>query len=973
MGKPSIIYLLFTALICSSAYGCLSGHQHEIDASHIETQLKLLRARNQNTPPTGKTALTNVRVFDGWQIREPSTVVIDGDSITFDPRDVQNTIDGEGGVLLPGLIDSHIHITSLASLETLSSYGITTAMNMGCSNYTLCSALRDQVGLTSFFTAGEGAVAPNSTHAKVFQSRGYVYSPSQAPQFVANVFGNGSEYLKIISEADGFNQAIHDALVSSAHKLGKVTMTHAQDYDSYEVAIRSKTDGLQHVPFDTPLTEEMAQRIKRQAQYVTPTLNIGKIATSNSAIEKIVSGGIDLTYEAGVTSIQRLMRAGVPLLAGTDAIDLTESFLKDDLIGITLHRELQYLTEAGMSEVEALRAATVVPSIWHNLIGRGSIREGYRADLLLLKPGSDPLRNISKTMDIARVWNAGIEYIRCIALIRRHLTHVTKPLHSLAIVNVPQLPGRTLLPKCPVSLLARGNGPIDLNPELGATHAIRRVKCDEAIPSCYPCISTGRKCDGYGQNIEAPLDYASALAGALSPSLSVGCLGTEKERGSFYLFQQETAPQLSRFFGDDFWERLLLQAALHEPAIRHAIMALGSLHVKSKQDNNLVGQGQTNGWTDDFASKNYSQAINTLLESSSREGQQAIDVYLICSILFACLETMLSRYGSAITHVQSGIKILCEVNYIKETRRHQHNALKVSKLPYIPIDMLQEMFVRLDFQVSQMVPGQKWGVKEPTANYANEIEIPGIFSSLSETREILVSHWHVASDSTSDVWDPMSEKLPAIPPATAWQKKSFGILARWSSAYDAYLNIQGENLTDRKRKGTAVLRILKELGTTAMILTKAAVYNDEMKWDVFCPMFQKIVSLADDIVEADQKPTAGRPAFCMDMALIRPLFAVSCRCRDPIIRRRAISVLQNYDRTEGGWNSFATYKAAQRVMDIEEAGLQDLRSCDDVQEWARISNVSLVFHLTERRATLAYSGPRDEYDQTRQMAEVIEW
>jgi hypothetical protein len=60
-------------------------------------------------------------------------------------------------------------------------------------------------------------------------------------------------------------------------------------------------------------------------------------------------------------------------------------------------------------------------------------------------------------------------------------------------------------------------------------------------------------------------------------------------------------------------------------------------------------------------------------------------------------------------------------------------------------------------------------------------------------------------------------------------------------------------------------------------------------------------------------------------------------------------------------------------MDIEEAGLQDLRSCDDVQEWARISNVSLVFHPTEQRATLVYSRPRDEYDQTRQMVEMIEW
>ncbi|KFY39839.1 hypothetical protein V494_03795 [Pseudogymnoascus sp. VKM F-4513 (FW-928)] len=407
----SIIYLFVAALLWPSVTGCLSGHRHEISASHIETQLELLRTRSQSTAPTGKIALKNVRVFDGWRIREPSTVIIDGDTITFDTRNVRNTIDGEGGVLLPGLIDSHIHLSSLASLETLSSYGVTTVMNMGCTNYTLCSALRDQIGLTSFITAGEGAVAPNSTHEKVFGAKGFVNSPSEASHFVANVFGNGSEFMKIISENDGFNQAIHDKLVSSTHALGKLAMTHAQDFGSYEVAIRSKTDGLQHVPFDTPLTEEMARRVKRQGQFVTPTLNIGKIATSNATVEAIVSGGLNLTYEAGVTSVQRLMRAGVPLLAGTDAIDMAGSFLKGDLIGITLHQELQYLNAAGMSEVDVLRAATVVPSIWHNLIGRGSIKEGYRADLLLLKPGSDPLRNISKTMDIARVWNGGIEYV----------------------------------------------------------------------------------------------------------------------------------------------------------------------------------------------------------------------------------------------------------------------------------------------------------------------------------------------------------------------------------------------------------------------------------------------------------------------------------------------------------------------------------------------------------------------------------
>lgn len=408
-----IIYLILTALAYSSVNGCLSGHQarHERNVSSIEAQLKLLGTRSQYPPPTSKTALTNVRVFDGWRIGKPSTVVIDGDSITFDPRGVKNIIDGKGGVLLPGLIDSHAHVSSLASLQTLSSFGVTTVFNMGCSNYTLCAALRNQSGLTSYFSAGEGAVAPNSTHATAFVSQGLVYSPSQAQQFVADVFGNSSDYMKVISEPDGFNQTIHDALVNATHALGKVCMTHAQDYGSYEVAILSKTNGIQHVPFDIPLTKEMAQRIKRQGQHVTPTLNIGKIVAGNATLESVLAGGQGLSYEARVTSVQRLMRAGVPILAGTDATDVANNFIGHDQVGVTLHRELRYLTEAGMSEVDVLRAATVMPSIWHNLIGRGSIREGYRADLLLLKPGSDPLRNISKTMDIARVWNGGVEYV----------------------------------------------------------------------------------------------------------------------------------------------------------------------------------------------------------------------------------------------------------------------------------------------------------------------------------------------------------------------------------------------------------------------------------------------------------------------------------------------------------------------------------------------------------------------------------
>jgi hypothetical protein len=167
---------------------------------------------------------------------------------------------------------------------------------------------------------------------------------------------------------------------------------------------------------------------------------------------------------------------------------------------------------------------------------------------------------------------------------------------------------------------------------------VRRVKCDEAKPCCYACISTGRKCDGYGLNIEAPPHLSVAFVGALNQAPSIEFPGTEKESWSLYFFRQQTAPQLSGFFRSGFWETRLLQVAHHEPSVRHAVLALGFLHAKIQRDNNFIIENRTNGWTDDLPLKHYGQAVNILLQPLSQKGHQAIDVYLICSILFACIE-----------------------------------------------------------------------------------------------------------------------------------------------------------------------------------------------------------------------------------------------------------------------------------------------------------------------------------------------
>ena len=85
-----------------------------------------------------------------------------------------------------------------------------------------------------------------------------------------------------------------------------------------------------------------------------------------------------------------LHRAGVPLIAGTDAMGFP-------LIvpGASLHRELQLLTESGLTPYEAIRAATINPAVF---LGKeeefGTIAEGKRADLLLVD--GDPLQDLAR-------------------------------------------------------------------------------------------------------------------------------------------------------------------------------------------------------------------------------------------------------------------------------------------------------------------------------------------------------------------------------------------------------------------------------------------------------------------------------------------------------------------------------------------------------------------------------------------------
>jgi imidazolonepropionase-like amidohydrolase len=103
--------------------------------------------------------------------------------------------------------------------------------------------------------------------------------------------------------------------------------------------------------------------------------------------------------EVALDSVAKLHRAGVDILAGTDAPNPGTAH------GASMHHELELLVRAGLTPKAALAAATSMPAKHFRLADRGRIAVGMRADLLLVR--GDPTQDIQTTRNIERIWKNG--------------------------------------------------------------------------------------------------------------------------------------------------------------------------------------------------------------------------------------------------------------------------------------------------------------------------------------------------------------------------------------------------------------------------------------------------------------------------------------------------------------------------------------------------------------------------------------
>lgn len=410
-------------------------------------------------------AIKNVRVFDGEVMTEADTVLLRDGVIAAVGTGIRTPgaiVDGGGGTLLPGLIDSHVHAEP-ENLRQALMFGVTTQLCMFgapgvVSQLRALAASRDDVA--DIRCASYGAGAPAALR-RVFDDLPELRGPEDAAAFVAARVAEGADYIKVYLEdprwfsTPGLSAGTVRAIVRAAHARGKLVIAHTDSAAMSRMFIELGGDALAHVLGDLDLDPALLVQLSKAGRFVVPTLRVTAVPSAQfagtvdammrdliahprigpyldaptreilsdartfSAARKFAADGVGvgqrLDFASAMRGTRALYEAGVPILAGTD-VNPGWPGLPNPLMralmghGIALHQELPLLVLSGLTPSEALAAATSAPARCFGLEDRGRISPGLNADLLLVN--GDPTSDITATREIVGVWRRGVRLDR---------------------------------------------------------------------------------------------------------------------------------------------------------------------------------------------------------------------------------------------------------------------------------------------------------------------------------------------------------------------------------------------------------------------------------------------------------------------------------------------------------------------------------------------------------------------------------
>lgn len=453
----------------------------------------------------------------------------------------------------------------------------------------------------------------------------------------------------------------------------------------------------------------------------------------------------------------------------------------------------------------------------------------------------------------------------------------------------------------------------------------RKVKCDETKPECNRCSRFGTACRySYAPPHETPVSRAQRLRNTAfapikpripalitqEPSNSIP--GDESERRYFQLFHERLAYDISGYFESPFWTRVIPQECHHEPAIRHAILALSAL---CKASASKIETVDANNKHLDFALVQQSKAISSFRKSLSegRPLRTQVRLALMASLLFGSFESFHGNSETASQQISSGLNILGQLEKHKVNRTNQN-------ITFVDPELGLSLS-RLQLQMESFLAMNPMTDHLPTG--ADDVEFiedfPNRFAALSEALPFAVrisinTLRHMRKASRCGNIKSFQETLERERDSVSTS------LDQWNKAFrPILLKIQAsQNTASRAYLSVCFLQTTLVAFETILATTSA---KKEIIYDRFTEQFRRIVSSCRHALEIDREiRTLDSIRAQFSIGWIMMLYYVATRCRDSLIRRDAIAILREFPSKNGIWDSLQAAKAAEWIANIEEKG-----------------------------------------------------
>ena len=388
--------------------------------------------------------------------REKVSIVVDGGKVVSVGPMTQGAghIDLSDQSCMPGFIDMHVHLTnetqkqvdmlrdtltfnpadtalrSVGMAQRTLMAGFTTVRDLGASegiNVSLKRAIEaGSVPGPRMFTAGK-SIATTGGHADPSNGlsnrlaralgepgpmEGVVNSAAEGRAAVRARYKEGADLIKVTATGGVLSQARNShnpqytedelkAIISAAKDYGFRVAAHAHGAEGMKRAIRAGVDSIEH---GTMMDDETIALFKKHGTWYVPTITAGRYVADKSGdadyYTPVVRPKAALIGPQIQATFGRAYKAGVKIAFGTDA-------------GVFPHgenaREFQYMVEAGMPPLEAIRSATLGgAALLDQSTHLGSIEPGFAADIVAVS--GDPLRDITLLQKIRFVMKDGVVY-----------------------------------------------------------------------------------------------------------------------------------------------------------------------------------------------------------------------------------------------------------------------------------------------------------------------------------------------------------------------------------------------------------------------------------------------------------------------------------------------------------------------------------------------------------------------------------